>query len=186
MRIWETSAKSAKALGSLAARASAAQCLVREDKAGSFVFCERGDPPPEVLEKQVTELFSAGRSGPGAGSWVFRVGIWTPQDWRSEFTAWYKCEHGPILLECPEWEGFQFFETPSGRGCQFYVAHYLSDRSALDSEWRRLSRSTPWFKRLAKNKWFDGAFERVLCRRFELRRQRQSSARKYKPSATQA
>lgn len=166
MLIWETTSTSAKALEGLARRANgAAQCLLREDKAGSFIFCERGDPPKAVLERQVTELFSAGRHGPGAGSWVFRVGIWTPQDWRSEFTAWYKCEHGPILLECPEWEGFQLFEAPSPRGCQFYVAHYLAERSALDSEWRRLSRSTPWFKRLARNKWFDKPFERVLCRR---------------------
>jgi hypothetical protein len=164
--IWETTATSTKALGALTARAAGAtECLVREDRAGSFIFCERGRPPDDVLEKDVTELFFDGRSGPRAGSWVFRVGLWTPKDWRSEFCAWYKCEHGPILLECPEWEGYRFFEAPSVRGCQFYAVHYLSDRSALDSEWRRLSRSTPWFRRLAKNKWFDGAFERVLCRR---------------------
>ena len=185
--MWETRTTGAKALEALVARANgSAQCLVRADKAGAFIFCERGDAPKDVLEKQTTELFSTGRCGPGAGSWVFRVGIWTPKDWRSEFYAWYKCEHGPILLECPDWEGFQFFETPSARGCQFYVAHYLSDRSALDSEWRRLSRSTPWFKRLAKNKWFDGAFERVLCRRVELRHQRKSSTWKRKPSAMPA
>lgn len=168
MLIWETGARSRKQLGLLAARASGApQCLVREDKVGSFIFCDRGDAPEDVVERQATELFAAGRYGPGAGPWVFRVGIWAPKDWRSEFTAWYKCEHGPILLECPDWEGFQLFETPSTRGCQFYVAHYLSDRRALDSEWRRLSRSTPWFKRLSKNKWFDKPFERILCRRLE-------------------
>lgn len=177
MLIWETTATSVKALGALVARASgAAQCLVREDKAGSFIFCERGDAPKDVLEKQVTELFSGGRHGAEAGSWVFRVGLWTPKDWRSEFCAWYQWEHGPILLECPDWEGFQFVEAPSARGCQFYAVHYLADRAALDSEWRRLSRSTPWFKRLARNKWFDGAFERVLCRRLNLRRDRSLSA----------
>ena len=176
MLIWETTATSAKALGALAARASgAAQCLVREDKTGSFIFCEAGDAPKDVLEKQVTELFSAGRCGPGAGPWVFRVGLWTPKDWRSEFCAWYSFEHGPILLECPDWEGFQFFEAASAAGCQFYAVHYLADRAALDSEWRRLSRSTPWFKRLARNKWFDGPFERVLCRQRELRSDRRSA-----------
>ena len=177
MLIWETAATSAKTLGALAAHASgAAQCLLREDKAGGFIFCERGDAPRNVLERQVTELFSGGCHGPNAGAWVFRVGLWTPKDWRSEFCAWYKCEHGPILLECPEWEGFQFLEAPSARGCQFYAVHYLADRAALDSEWRRLSRSTPWFRRLAKNKWFDGAFERVLCRRVNLPRDRNLSA----------
>ena len=169
MLIWETTSTSPKALEALAARANgAAQCLVREDKSGSFILCERGRVPKDVLEKQVTELFSGGRIGPGVGSWIFRVGIWTPKDWRSEFCAWYKCEHGPILLECPDWEGFQFVEAPSARGCQFYVVHYLADKAALNSEWRRLSRSTPWFRRLAKNKWFDKAFERVLSRRINM------------------
>jgi hypothetical protein len=167
--IWETTSTSAKVLGALAARAAGvAECLVREDKTGSFILCERGTAPKGVLEMHLTPLFSGGRFGPGAGPWVFRVGLWTPKDWRSEFFAWYKCEHGPILLECPDWDGYQFFESPSARGCQFYVVHYLADRSALDSEWRRLSRSTPWFRRLAKNKWFDGPFERVLCRRLPL------------------
>ena len=80
----------------------------------------------------------------------------------------------PILLECPEWRGYQLFEAPAARGCQFYVLHHLADRSALDSEWRRRSRSTPWFHRLSKNKWFDGPFERILCRRVAARRDSKS------------
>ena len=88
MLIWETTSTSAKALRALAARTKGAvQCLVREDKAGSFIFCEHGDPPRDVLEKQVTELFSGGRYGPETGTWVFRVGLWTPKDWRSEFCS---------------------------------------------------------------------------------------------------
>jgi hypothetical protein len=43
--------------------------------------------------------------------------------------------------------------------------HYLEDRAALDSRERKRSRATPWFKRLARNAWFDGAFERALCKR---------------------
>lgn len=164
MLFWETPASGTRALRALAARATRAECLVRDDRRGGLVVCEKGEPSDGVVEKQVTNLFSDGRAGPDAGGWVFFVGVWTPKDWRSEFYAWYKCEHGPILLECPEWKGFRFFEGHAERGCQFYVLHRLSDRSALDSEWRKLSRSTPWFKRLAKNKWFDKPFERVLYR----------------------
>jgi len=167
--LWETRSTEKRALKALAGRATGApECLLREDRKGSFLLCKDGRAPEKVVEKHLTRLYSGGQTGPDAGDWVFRVGIWTPKDWRSEFCAWYSCEHAPILLECPEWEGYQLFEVPSARGCQFYVVHYLSDRSALDSEWRRLSRSTPWFRRLSKNKWFDGAFERILCRRFEL------------------
>ena len=166
MLLWESAATGVKALAALAARAAGAvECLAREDGTGGFVLCERGAAPKGVVEKQLSPLFSDGRVGPRAGPWIFRVGIWTPKAWRSEFTAWYKCEHGPILLECPDWDGYQLLEAPSVRGCQFYVIHYLADRGALESEWRKLSRSTPWFRRLARNKWFDGPFERVLCRR---------------------
>jgi len=165
---WETHAVTPKALAALAARASGAECLVREDKTGSLIVCEQGDTPEGVNEKRVTPLFSGGRTGPDAGAWIFYVGLWTPKEWRSEFCAWYRCEHAEILLECPDWEGFQFLEGPSEKGCQFYVLHRLAERGALDSEWRRLSRSTSWFKRLAKNKWFDKPFERVLYRRINI------------------
>jgi hypothetical protein len=161
---WQTTATTPAALRKLAAGASRAECLVREDRRGGLIVCEKGRAPGSVQEMQVTQLFSGGRAGPDAGGWVFFVGLWTPKDWRSEFYAWYKCEHGPILLECPDWEGFQFFEGPTDRGCQFYVLHRLSDRRALDSEWRKLSRSTPWFRRLARNKWFDKPFQRILYR----------------------
>jgi hypothetical protein len=43
--------------------------------------------------------------------------------------------------------------------------HQMSDKAALDSSERTQSRSTPWFKRLSANEWFDGAFTRTLCRR---------------------
>ncbi len=164
MLFWETPSTDARALKALAARTTGAECLVRDDKGGGLVVCKQGKKPKKVVEKQVTTLFSGGRTGPEAGSWVFFVGLWTPKDWRSEFCAWYKCEHGPILLECPDWEGYQFFEGNSDRGFQFYVLHRLSDRRALDSEWRKLSRSTPWFRRLSRNKWFDKPFERILYR----------------------
>lgn len=165
MLLWETPSASAKTLKALAARASGPECLVRDDKTGGLIVCQAGEAPEGVQEKRVTPLFSGGRTDAASGAWVFYVGLWTPRDWRSEFCAWYQREHGEILLECPEWEGFQFLEGEAHEGCQFYVLHRLSDRKALDSEWRRLSRSTPWFRRLAKNKWFDKPFERVLYRR---------------------
>jgi hypothetical protein len=91
--------------------------------------------------------------------------LWTPQDFRKEFLAWYKVEHLPMLLECPIWDGCRFVEQDVERGCQFYALHQLSDKAALDSDARKRSRSTPWFNRLAKNGWFDAGFRRTLCRR---------------------
>ena len=169
MLLWQTSATKTEELEALASRArGAAECLRRVDNNGSFILCREGKAPHHVVEKRLTPLFSGGRFGPDAGPWLFVVGIWTPADWSEEFRAWYQCEHAPILLECAEWSGYQLTETNAKRGCQFYALHRLADRSALDSKQRKRSRATPWFKRLNKNKWFDGPFERVLCCRSSL------------------
>jgi hypothetical protein len=169
MLIWQTPSITRDDLDAIAACSTGtAECLVRDDNKGSVVICDDGIAPENVVEKRVTALFSAGRFGPDAGPWIFSVGVWTPEDWREEFCAWYRHEHGPMLLECREWRGFQFVEMPTERGCQFYVLHRLAARSALESEARKRSRSTPWFQRLAKNEWFDEAFERVLCKRLSL------------------
>lgn len=169
MLIWQTSSIKPKELDAIAACSTgSAECLVRDDNQGSFVICDEGRAPEDVVERRVSALFSAGRFGPDAGPWIFSVGVWTPEDWREEFCAWYRHEHGPMLLACPEWRGFKFLEMSVERGCQFYVLHRLAARSALQSEARTRSRSTPWFRRLSQNAWFDEAFERVLCQRLSL------------------
>jgi hypothetical protein len=169
MLMWQTSAINAEEVEALASHArGVAECLLRTDNKGSVILCERGKAAKGVVETRLTPLLSAGRFGPEAGPWIFLVGIWTPADWREEFCAWYQYEHGPMLLECRDWSGFQFMETSTKRGCQFHVLHRLADRAALDSQQRKRSRATPWFRRLSKNKWFDGAFERVLCHRSNL------------------
>jgi len=167
--LWQASATSAQVLESLAAHAKGpGECLLRVDNAGGIILCEQGRAPKGVIEKRLSPLFSGGRFGPEAGRWLFIVGIWTPTDWSEEFRAWYRCEHAPMLLECKEWSGFRLMQAASQRGHQFYALHRLAERSALDSKQRKRSRATPWFKRLSKNKWFDAAFERVLCHRSNL------------------
>ncbi len=169
MLIWQSALVKRKQIEALAAHTrGSAECLVQDDNRGSVILCEEGRAPKEVVEKRVCPLFSSGHSGPESGPWVFFVGVRIPEEWREEFCAWYRCEHGPMLLECGEWRGFQFLEMSTGEGCQFYVLHRLASRSALDSEQRDRSRSTPWFRRLAKNKWFDKAFERILYQRISL------------------
>lgn len=168
MFIWRTHVSDAAELLALSRHAlGPAECLQRDDTQGGIILCNEGRAPQGVYEKRGTRLFTAGQYGSEAGPWVFLVGIWTPEDWREEFCAWYRCEHGPMLIECPEWQGFEFIDIPESNGCRFYVLHRLADRSALDSEERKRSRSTPWFRRLAKNAWFDGPFERVLCRQMD-------------------
>jgi hypothetical protein len=152
-------------------RKEAADCggenelFVRDDGRGSLVVCNGGKPKNISARREVRKVFDRGRFGKEGGAWLFFVGLWVPDDFRGEFLAWYQVEHLPVLLECPTWDGCRFVEGTAAKGYQFYALHQLSNRKALDSDERRRSRATPWFKRLADNDWFDGAFTRTLYRR---------------------
>ena len=141
------------------------ELFLRDDGKGSLVVSESGKPTSDPAEKDITVLFTGGDYGKDGGDWLFFVGLWTPEDFRDEFLAWYKIEHMPILLEAPLWDGCRFVEQKVAKGCQFYAMHQLSDKSALDSAERKRSRATPWFMRLSQQSWFDGAFTRNLYRR---------------------
>jgi hypothetical protein len=123
---------------------------------------ERAGSPDEI---EVQPLFASGRVGSAGGPWLFHVGLWTPAEFRDEFLAWYAVEHLPILLECRVWDGCRFVEQKVAEGCQFYALHQMSDRAALESEERKVSRSTAWFLRLKARPWFDERFVRALYRR---------------------
>jgi len=131
-----------------------AEIFLRDDGKGALVLCNGPVAAGNSEAKSVKKLFDGGGFGKSGGDWLFCVALWTPDDYRDEFLAWYQTEHLPILLECPAWDGCRFLEEK------------VSDKKALDSQERKRSRSTPWFKRLAKNAWFDGAFQRTLYRRF--------------------
>ena len=143
------------------------EVFLHDEGTGGVVLCQDDDVAPvrAITDKRVELRFTGGRYGVDAGRWLFYVGLWTPDDYREEFLAWYKLEHLPILLESPVWDGCRFVEEKTDRGAQFYALHQLADRTALDSAERRHSRATPWFRRLATQTWFDGAFKRTLCRR---------------------
>lgn len=106
-----------------------------------------------------------GRYGLKAGPHLFRVAIWTPKSFHDEFLQWYEEDHFPLLLECDEWHGGRLVEEKVADGCQFYAIHNLGSTTALDSDARKRSRSTPWFKKLAAHEWFDKGFKRGLYRR---------------------
>ena len=166
MLITEYAATDPLALRRLAADVGpGSEPFVRDDGKGSVVIAKAGTPSGVPAEKSVTVLFTGGHYGPAGGDWLFLVGLWTPAEFREEFLAWYKIEHLPILLENPQWDGCRFVEQNVAEGCQFHAMHQLSDKAALDSNERKRSRATPWFRRLAQQSWFDGAFTRNLYRR---------------------
>jgi hypothetical protein len=165
MQISEYAATDAAEIRRIGASAKAAELYTRDDGKGSLIVSEGAPPAGAEATRTVEVLFTGGEFGANGGDWLFHVGLWTPPDFRDEFLAWYKMEHMPILLECPIWDGCRFIEQKVDNGCQFYAVHQMSDKAALDSSERKRSRATPWFMRLSKQSWFDGAFTRMLCKR---------------------
>lgn len=148
------------------ARGSACELFERIERPGYLALLEAApaDWPGWTLTP-IERLFTGGRFGPDAGSWLFAVGLRVPHEHRDEFLSWYAEEHLPILLECSTWEGCRFVEAPDPSACRFIALHQLADRAALSSPERARSRATPWFMRLARHDWFDGPFTRNLYRR---------------------
>lgn len=115
--------------------------------------------------RRATLLFQGGRHGSDGGPFLFHVAIWTPSANRDELLDWYQSEHLPMLLAAENWDGCRFLEEEVSEGFLFHALHQLADRRALDSQERKDSRATPWFKRLAEHDWFDTGFVRTLYRR---------------------
>lgn len=139
--------------------------FTRVDGDGALAIANESGSPSTANGRPVTQLFSGGTYGAAAGPFLFHVALWTPHDFRTEFLAWYECEHLPMLLEADGWDGCRFVEERVNEGCLFHALHQLADRSPLDSDARKRSRATPWFGRLANNSWFDKGFKRALYRR---------------------
>ena len=145
-----------------------AETFAREEKRGYLVLCPRAETGALPGARRINLLIAAGLCGPRAGPYLFKVGLWVPTEYRTEFLAWYEVDHLPILLECPTWDGCRLVEEEAEAGCQFHALHQLAEPSALNSREREHSRTTPWFMRLKRNEWFDEPFDRKLYRRSAL------------------
>jgi hypothetical protein len=91
---------------------------------------------------------------------LYPVFFEVPKERQAEFDSWYKDEHIPILMEEERWLGVRRFDIFDGAPNRFnrLALHYLSHRSALDSEARKKARATAWRDRLAQEPWFKGHY----------------------------
>lgn len=144
-----------------------AEVYVDEDGGGGLIVCDakacRARKGTRV--HRVETCFTAGDFGRKGGRHLLFVGAWTPDDYRTEFAAWYEIDHVPLLLASPTWDGCRVVEEKVAKGAQFYSLHQVSDLAAFDSEERKQARDTPWFHRLQVHDWFDEGFTRCVYRR---------------------
>lgn len=169
MLIWTTMNPTMDTLRSISRHTEGdSECLVRDDGLEAIITCYRGHKPENVEELVTRRVFSVGHHGPEGGPWLFVVGIWVPTECGQELCSWYEEEHAPMLMQCVDWKGVDLRESSCESGRQFHVLHRLADSLALDSPHRAASRRTPWFDQLAKQRWFDGPFQRHLYRRTPL------------------
>ncbi len=110
------------------------------------------------------ELIHAAGRGPQdwRGTALFAIFIPAPVDAQQELDDFYRLEHVPLLLHCPQWLACRVYAVNNAVGvaCTRLVLHQLADVTALNSEERAAAR-TPWRERIAATRWFRSALQRT-------------------------
>lgn len=83
-----------------------------------------------------------------------------PADSAEEVERWYAEEHIPMLMRAPGWLRARRYQTivcSSGPKYTSIALHDLRSLEVLNSEERRVARSTAWRARLEPSRWFQQA-----------------------------
>lgn len=97
----------------------------------------------------------------------FMVVLWfdAPAPEAQGFEAWFRDEHGPMLLEEPTWLSSRQVKLASTTiSATHLVLHELADMSALSSDALVAARATPARQALAAQHWFASSLTQVFER----------------------
>lgn len=97
-----------------------------------------------------------------------------PDELFCEVEEWYEHEHAMLLMRAPGWYRVRRYHVPAqssgllggGQRWNHLAFHELSDVAVLDSQERKIARSTPWRARYETQAWFQAA-GRWVYRRLE-------------------
>jgi hypothetical protein len=89
-----------------------------------------------------------------------------PPHMRAEVDRWYEEEHVGLLMRADGWLRARRFGVTShnGKSWTSLAFHELRDVTVLDSEERKVARSTPWRAELERDAWFQQAGRWVFAR----------------------
>jgi hypothetical protein len=76
------------------------------------------------------------------------VSLQPPAGGEDDLVAWYREEHGPLLLAVPGWRRVRLFELVEGNGPRFTAIHELESPAVFETPEYRTATSTPWRERL--------------------------------------
>ena len=90
---------------------------------------------------------------------VMLVAFDVPAERVEEVDRWYDEEHIRLLMQADGWLRARRFRVIDHRGKRWtsMAFHELRDIAAMDSEGRRIARSTPWRAELEREDWFRAA-----------------------------
>ncbi len=113
------------------------------------------------LARELDRASQPAISDPETSPILYAVWFDVPEQHKSEFDDWYRHDHVPTLMECPNWAMVRRFEVVEGSPspANRLALHYLRDLSALDSPARAKARESPWRANLASQPWFKGRYQ---------------------------
>jgi hypothetical protein len=93
--------------------------------------------------------------------YLMLVSFHVPPELFCEVEEWYEHEHAMLLMRAPGWYRVRRYhvpaQTPGAARWNHLAFHELSQAEILDSQERKIARSTPWRARYEAQAWFQAA-----------------------------
>ena len=139
------------------------------DKQGQLHSLHAGQSAERRDREAAEPLLTAGRFGPEAGPWIF-VGrtYGRPQTGAKNCALGTSTSMAQCCSNAANGEAFSSWRHPSNAAASSMRCIDWRSAQRCDSTQRKARGPHRGFERLSRNKWFDGAFERMLCCRTNL------------------
>jgi len=113
------------------------------------------------IAREIDRAAQAVVQAPERSPVLYAVWFKVPPEKTEAFDDWYRNDHIPLLLECPDWAMVRRFDVVEGtpQPANRLALHYLKNVSALESPARVKARATPWRAQLASQEWFSGRYQ---------------------------
>ena len=135
---------------------SEAHLLAATEGSPAFArLCDADGPLDTALDYRLDLASDTGLAAQPYGI-IMLVAFDVPEDRTDEVERWYDEEHIRLLMQADGWLRARRFRVSDycGKRWTSLAFHELRDIDVMDSEGRRIARSTPWRAELEREDWF--------------------------------
>jgi hypothetical protein len=101
-----------------------------------------------LLDRRVLRVVLDGEPWTDDAPYQLCVSLQPPPGAEQDLIAWYRDEHGPLLLQVPGWRRVRLFEQVEGAGPRFTALHELESNAVFETDEYRKANTTAWRERV--------------------------------------